>query len=263
MKKVLYWAALLLFAGIFAFSGWKIWTILSDYRAGEQEYEQLGELVSMPELPQVSAPDGEAELPEDYYPTVNFDALAELNPDVMGWIYLRGTHISYPIVQGADNEHYVRHLFTGKWNNSGTIFLDADNSRDLSDAHSIIYGHHMKNGTMFSDLSDYKKPGFIDEHPYAMLMTPAGDYRLEFFAGYVCDVEQDAWKKQFAPGEFEQWLQTSRERSCFVSPIVPTAEDRVVTLSTCDYDFQGARFVLLGVLRPVEAETTAGMTPAE
>ena len=92
------------------------------------------------------------------------------NPDIVAWIYIEGTKINYPIVQGEDNSYYLKHLFSGEWNGSGCIFLDSRNDASFADRHSIIYGHHMKNGTMFTDLDKYKKQDFFDEHPVALLI---------------------------------------------------------------------------------------------
>ena len=85
---------------------------------------------------------------------------------------IEGTKINYPIVQGEENSYYLKHLFSGEWNGSGCIFLDFRNDASFADRHSIIYGHHMKNGTMFTDLDKYKKQEFFDEHPIALLITP-------------------------------------------------------------------------------------------
>ena len=107
----------------------------------------------------------------------------------------------------------------------------------------------MKNGTMFTDLDKYKKQGFFDEHPVALLITPDKNYKVVFFAGYVAAPQDDAWEIGFTEAEFEVWLQNAADRSCFTSEIAPIASDRILTLSTCSYEFDDARFVLVGALR--------------
>lgn len=252
--------AIILFAAVFAFAGWKLSEVQQEYRAGEDAYVGLEEYVALPVLmPESSgerqiANQSEEEPPSDevdatVWPVVDFDALREVNPDIVGWIYLEGTKINYPVVQGTDNSYYLKHMFEGKRNSAGCIFLDSRNEDDFSDRHNIIYGHHMKSGTMFSDLDKYKKQEFYDNHPTILLMTPEKSYRIELISGYVASVEEDAWELGFTQAGYETWLAETIERSCFKSTAIPEPEDCVVTLSTCSYEFDNARFVVVGILK--------------
>ncbi len=120
---------------------------------------------------------------------------------------------------------------------------------DLSDRNSILYGHHMKDGSMFHSLMEYKSQEYYDEHPTVLFLTLEANYEVKIFAGYVASVDADAWTVDFSSGsEFEEWIQRAKERSCFTSEIAPAATDRILTLSTCSYVFNNARFVLLGVI---------------
>ena len=111
-------------------------------------------------------------------------------------------------------------------------------------------GHHMKNGTMFSGLTEYKNQEFYHTHPTILLITPEQNIRIEIFAGYVANVKDDAWEIMLEPDtKFEDWLEAARRRSCFDRDIIPAVTDRIVTLSTCSYGFDNARFVLLGIVR--------------
>lgn len=102
---------------------------------------------------------------------------------------------------------------------------------------------------MFQNLMSYKDQAFYDDHPTAQLITPNGSNMIEFFAGYVADVDSDAWELDFTSDEdFGEWLASAMERSVFKSKVIPTAADRVVTLSTCSYEFYNARFVLLAII---------------
>jgi len=93
----------------------------------------------------------------------------------------------------------------------------------------------------------YKSQAFYDEHPTGQLITPDGSYTLEFFAGYVASVEDDAWPTVFTSNEeFSQWLTAAQNRSMFGSAINPAEGDHIITLSTCSYEFHNARFVVLG-----------------
>lgn len=107
----------------------------------------------------------------------------------------------------------------------------------------------MKNGTMFSELTQYKKQAYYEEHPEGLLITPECTYQIEFFAGYVASVEDDAWKIEFeSDEEFESWIKEAKSRSWFTSPLSPAVTDRILTLSTRSYEFDNARYVLLGVV---------------
>lgn len=260
-RKLIYLGMTLLFlAGIYI--GMKqILAQLEAYSAGTETYAELAVYVQTPtgkKHPQTEETEQTEQAyqptqdphPEIDWPVVDWEGLREVNPDVVGWIYLEGTVINYPIVQGSDNSYYLNHLFNGKVNGSGAIFLDCRVPADLSGPNSILYGHHMKNGSMFYGLEQYKKQAYYEDHPYVLVMTPQGNYKLEIFSAYVANVAEDAWETEFDSEEaFSQWLDRSISRSCLKTDIQPTTRDRVMTLSTCSYEFNNARFVVLGVLR--------------
>ena len=259
----------LVFLGTAVFSGYKIMTIMSEYKAGEESYEQLQQLVSIPEpgQTQTAEPDetrgSQSNAPEqtvsdvslapeekDSKPTVNFSALHAINEDVVGWIYQEDTAVNYPVAQGVDNQEYLYWLINGDYNSAGTPFVDYRNQPDFSDKNTVIYGHNMNNGTMFADFHKYTDQAYYDAHPTMLLLTPAGDYTVEFFAGYISTLDTNAWQLQFySDEEYAAWLETAVNRSVFESDVVPTVEDRVLTLSTCSDSAAKTRFVLLGVLR--------------
>lgn len=110
-------------------------------------------------------------------------------------------------MQGTDNSYYLKHLYTEEYNGAGSIFLDSRNSSDLSDRHTVIYGHHLKNGAMFSSLTGYKKQDYYEAHPTLYLMTPEKNYEIKVFAGYVASVKDDAWQLNFDCEEsFQAWI---------------------------------------------------------
>lgn len=242
-------------------AGWKLGGILREYWQGENTYDDLTQYVSTP-TPPVS--DGESgnetddpvatPLPDDtVWPEVDFAALKEINDDVVGWITLEGTHINYPIVKGADNSYYLNRLFDGTGNGSGSIFMDYRNSGDFTDPNNIIYGHRMNNGTMFADLANYSNREFFDTHPYMLIVTPEANYKVEVFSAYIADTSHPSWDLNFDGDDvFLNWLGSMKTRSYFEREVEFTAEDRVVTLSTCTYEFDNARFIVQGILREVE-----------
>lgn len=260
MKKPVMIALIVVFLLVFLFSAWQLIGILTEYRKGEQTYERLEHYVSMPETnpkeekpqkedaPEEAAPEEAPVEVENPFPEVDFDALKAINEDVVGWIYIPDTRVNYPVLQGENNDQYLYHLLTGDYNGSGSIFLDAKVPGDFSGNNSPIYGHNMKNDTMFADMVEYKKQEFYDEHPVAMLMTPEKNYLVHLFSGYVTDSWGSAWDKEFDEGEFEKWLQEVAGKTCFETEVTPSKEDRVLTFSTCTYETGDGRFVVHGIL---------------
>ncbi|MBP3204925.1 MAG: class B sortase [Lachnospiraceae bacterium] len=182
-------------------------------------------------------------------PDINFKALQEMNPDVIGWIYSPDTTINYPVVQGDDNAYYLKHLADGTENRNGCPFLDVQNRPDFTDDNSIIYGHHMQNGTMFAGISWYEGQSYYDEHPVMYLITPSATYRIELYSGYITTMDSSAYMQNFGSvREHTDWLKKVSGRSDFRANLEISAYDRVITLSTCAYRFENARYVLHGKL---------------
>ena len=248
--------AFTLFAGaVFLLSGSLLLKTLADDRQSEDRYEALEQYVSFaPVLPKEPAHSPAVTVPvtepaeEIVLPQVDFAALSAINPDVVGWICLEGTEISYPIVQGEDNEYYLNHLFDGKKSRSGCIFMDYRCHPDLADTHSIVYGHHLKNGTMFTGLMNYKSQEFYDAHPTGLILTSDAVYTIRFFSGYVSDNDSNAWELELNASNQGAWVDAVCRRSYFSPQSVPGPIDRILTLSTCTYEFEDAKFVLHGYL---------------
>ena len=253
MKKFICILLILALLAVLGYCLWQIVGITDEYQAGEQAYEELEQYIVMPETVPVETTDTEETVEAEtapvqiQWPEVDFEALAQVNRDIVGWIYVPGTLINYPVVQGADNEYYLKHLFNGKTNSSACIYLDCGAEGDFTSMNSVLHGHHMKNGSMFAGICKYKDQSYFDEHPTAMLLTPDGNYQVEFFSGYVCEVTADAWDYDFD----EAWMDKRIRSSYFDAEVTPTMDDRILTLSTCCYDFKDARFVLHGILIPV------------
>jgi len=249
-------------------------TMSSMYREGAETYESLMQHLTVvpprgpvpiqtpaaPEPPDgepMEAPDedrpGVFRLPDHIVlPEVNFAALYEINSDVVGWLILEGTPIHYPVVHGSDNVHYLHHLFDGRRSNVGTLFVDTYNLPGFVDRNTIIYGHHMQDGSMFAALENYNSQAFFDANPWIFLLTPEGNYVIQLFAGYLTDVYASSWRRDFADdSDFETWIRERRDRSDFVSTVEVGPTDRVVTLSTCSTVFFNARYVVVGKLTPI------------
>jgi len=262
-RKLILTLIFLIFLSVAIFSGYKIVSILAEYRSGENTYSEVQQYVH---LPAVEAPTEKATkptaVPEEteaatepeeepiQFPEVDFDALLEVNEDVVAWVYIEDTNINYPVVRGDDNRHYLSTMIDGSYNGAGSIFMDYRNQPDLSDPHTILYGHNMKNKTMFAHILNYKDQAYYEAHPVGMLMTPDGNYQFEVVAAYVASLADPAWQLEFFSEEDTlQWLQDAMNRSGFTTNAVPELGDRILTLSTCSYEYNDARFVLVGILK--------------
>ncbi len=226
---IIFFAAQMIIGGAHLVGLWR------EYAAGQETYDRLSRQVQSVSTSEVAPPP---------WPQVDFEALSAINPDVVGWITIEGTGIDYPIVRGEDNQYYLNHLFTGEKNRAGCVFLDSENAADFSDANSVVYGHYLNDGTMFSPLLKYKKQDYFDAHPTGWLVTPEGGYLIRFFSGFVSNVRGQAWELEPADG----WAEEMAEKSRFSGGPSPRPGDKFLTLSTCSYEFSNARFVLLGIL---------------
>lgn len=228
---------------IFLYSGSRVFSYWQENRREQQLYTQL----------RTEQGDSQQQTSDEALPQVDFAALSQINGDVVGWLYCPDTPLDYPVVQGEDNAYYLDHYFDGREGSAGCLFLDCRNESDFSDFHSIIYGHQMKNGTMFASLEEYQSQTYYEDHPELYLLTPEKNYRIKVFAGYVASVQAEAWQLDFSSlEERENWLEKALEQSTFISGIMPSPQERIVTLSTCSSAFADARYVLLGIL---EAES--------
>lgn len=260
MKKKIRLILIILLACIMLFSGYQIYTELKMQKESEDLHAEMEDFVQMPapqpttgnEETQPDETEPEETDPPVIGPVIDFVGLKEINEECVAWIYIEDTKINYPVMQGKDNDYYLNHLINKKWNGGGSIFMDYRVNADISDRHTILYGHRLKNGNMFHGITKYKKQSFYDTHPTGYLVTPEQTYLIEFFSAYVVSAEEDSWRVTFATDEeYGAWLDKIKGRSCFESPIIPKATDRIITMSTCTYEIDDARFVLHGILRPV------------
>ena len=259
MKHRIFRMAALFFAAVMLASGLGLASELWRYRQGRQAYEELARYA------RTESPPPEAEGPEEEPAetagsglaksggglTVDFEALKEINPDTAAWIYGPDTGISYPVVLGGDNDYYLTHLFDGAENRSGCPFLDFRTSPDLSDPHIVIYGHHMRDGSMFTPLKYYRDQAYYESHPEFALLTPDSAFTMEIFSIYVADDQADAWQLTFSgEDQREAWLAGLEDKSMIRCQAGADPEAQTLTLSTCTYEFENARLVVHGNLRP-------------
>ena len=179
---------------------------------------------------------------------VDFDRLYEISQDAVAWLYCPGTQINNVIAQSDDNDYYLRRLLNGSDANCGTLFADCHNASDFSDEITLIYGHNMKNGTMFASLMNYRDPDYYEEHPVMYLYTPGKRYCLELIAGYTTDANDIVFEVPATVADREAILAHADKMSSFVSGVTAAPQNRLVILSTCSYAYDDARYVVIGRL---------------
>jgi len=183
--------------------------------------------------------------------SVDFAVLQETNADIVAWIYSPDTPINYPIVQGEDNDYYLHRLLNGESNYAGTLFMDWRNAADFSDSHTLIYGHNMRDDSMFGTLHHYENQEYYDAHPCLYLLTPGSSYRLELVAGYLTRDDAPIFEFPVGPEEALALAQAAQRRSTFKSSFTIPENPRFVTLSTCSKEDNAARYVVIGVLQQI------------
>lgn len=185
----------------------------------------------------------------------DFDVLQAWNPDIVAWIYSPGTGIDYPVVKGSDNEFYLNHTVDKNRSIIGSIFMESANSPDFSDDITVLYGHHIKGGRMFSSLSGYKNQSYYDSHPTMKLYTKDENYDIELFAGNIVNGSIEGFPLRFSQEEQrKQWINQCLQNSTFRSKIEPDVGDKMIVLCTCTYEYQNARYIIYGILKKQQAD---------
>ena len=252
-RKVIYLCLGLICVIGTGFFGWNLYRELMPRIVAEQGYDQVRTIAFADE----NMEEGLSEVePADRIPP-DFGVLRAWNPDIRGWIWNPGTDIDYPVVQGPDNTYYLNHTADRKQSIIGSIFMDCKNRADFHNGITVLYGHNIRGGRMFSSLSGYKDQSYYEAHPVMYLYTPEANYRVELFAGQLLSGSAGEFPLMFkSEEEGQEWGRQLRNSSTFIGRMDPAAGDRILALCTCSYEYQNARYVIYGILRKVEADGT-------
>ena len=182
-----------------------------------------------------------------------FNELYSKNNDIKGWIKIDDTKINYPVMQYTDNEFYLKNDFDKKNNKYGIPFLDYENDIEDRDKNIIIYGHNMNDGQMFGDLIKYRNLDFYKKHPVIEFNSLYEKGKYKIIGGFITNTRPEHGepfdyhnKINFeTEEEFYEFIDDIKIRSFFDAPVDVAVEDNLLTLSTCTYEFTGARFVLV------------------
>jgi len=234
MRKIICGILAFCFAAVIVYSGYRIWAIQADYK---KEADMRGAVM---EYRPEDQPGGEAANQSILH-------LQEKYPDVVGWLTVPNTNIDYPFAQSKDNDYYLRRDLNGSYAVAGTIFMDCRCEPDFTSKNTIIYGHHMKNGSMFGTLKSFNDKAFFDANKYGTIHLPHDTLTLEFFAYIVIDPVKE--NEIYNPVLSDTYFDYIKQKARHYRDVGLTGEDRIVTLSTCAYEFDNARMVLLARVR--------------
>ena len=283
-RKMRQWAAFmagLVFLGSSAMVSYQQY----QYRLGEEVYAQAEKLAGVPDFEILTAPQtevvilaespipaapnpetvpeetqAEAEAAEaekkvwidpyaDALAAMDFTALRQVNPEVLGWIFIPDTPVSYPLMQGEDNAKYLDTTWRGSRSSVGSIFVEHQNSGDLSDFNTIIYGHRTANQSMFGSLKRYAEQTYWEKHPYIYITDDGGCKTYAVFGAYEVGVRELTYRLGFNNKDDKvNFLAFCMEQSVIETGIVPGPDDRIVTLSTCTGQGYDTRWVVQAVL---------------
>lgn len=268
VKRIVLYGLLAVLLGVLGYSLYRYLSIQKDYREEKKAHEAL--LEYRPQTPDRDDADPASLLPpaseethgsrqetdvetesiqpdEEPEPITN-ESIVRLRadyPDAVGWLYVPGTDVDYPFVQGKDNSYYLRRDIDGKYLFAGVPFLDYRCAPDFSGGNTVIYGHNLRNGSMFGTLTRFKDRTFFDDHRYFYVFLEHDTIRAEIIACLVITPDQ-------APYVFEPTIASDFGEQCIsgarraVSGAVFTEEDRFITLATCDYEKNNSRVILIG-----------------
>lgn len=241
-KKFNWMQALILFIslGIFVFSLLKIGDIVYGYAKNDQIMKDIQAVYHE-----------EANSDNQALPLQN---LTEINQDIVGWLTIADTKIDYPILQTTNNDYYLTHNYKNEESKEGSIFMDYRNSADTKEKQTILYGHEMKNGSMFGELKKFLDLEFLSQHKRFSYQTKAARYEVEIFSVYATTTSFDYLKTEFSSeADYKEYLQTISDKSIYDSNVSISEQDQIITLSTCSNlsDPNEGRLVVHGKLKEI------------
>lgn len=256
--NVLITICLLVFLGSAGALGYQLW----DYHKAAQVRDGLADLIVEPDEGDAAGTVDENGDPVPK-PLVDYSKLAALNPDFKGWVEIADTPISYPVVQAADNDEYLHTDFYGDYHKLGTVFADcrAQLTPEKTSDNVVLYGHSAADGSYFAAVRKYKDIDYYKEHPIISFNTTYESADWIIIGEIMIDALDDSDDAflynnhiEFADeAAFNEFVTGVAQRSYFVSPADVQYGDKFITLSTCDYDFDEARFAIVArKLRPGE-----------
>lgn len=243
--SIYYLIILFIFIGGFIYSGYELFKIYQKYEVAIEEYDGLKSYIK--EITSEEDRDNELRM------EIDFQGLEDINSDIVGWIYFENVNVNYPIMKGIDNSYYLHHTFKKDTNSSGSIFMDYRNDSNFTNSNTIIYGHNMRNGSMFGELMKLLDEKFYNENSYFWILTNGNKYKCEIFSLYIDESTSESYNIGFKSKEdYSNYLNMITEKSIYNTEIIPTVDDLVITLSTCSSAEGSSRFIVHSKLKRLE-----------
>ena len=249
MKKLILKLLMLILTVVFLVSGFFVVSGLISNKKTEQLYDKLQSEYVTPMTPPSEEKDEEQ---SEIDISVDFSTLLNKNSDIVGWLYIPNTVVNYPVVQAENNEKYLRRDLEGKKLTAGTLFADFRCGKIGLDPNYIIFGHNMRNGSMFKTITDYKSQSFYDSNPVLYYLTPNKNYKIEPVLGVVVPDDDVVYDLAFDKTQMVEYINSKKDKSTFSSSVTFSVEDSFITLSTCSKEYENARFVLIGKITEVK-----------
>ncbi|MGE7933687.1 class B sortase [Viridibacillus arvi] len=232
--------------GVFLFSAYKLGSFAKEYYDNRQV---------LAEAQAIYLDSHKEDINNNGEPRSQFNHLLDINKDIVGWIEVEGTIINYPILQSKDNAYYLHHNYLKEEERAGSIYLDYRNDIREFSKNNVIYGHRMKDGSMFGQLKKYLNQNFYNKHSIILFDTLYGSYELEIFAAYKTTTDFYYIQTDFSSDEdFLSLIDEIQNKSDIQSDVEITANDQIITLSTCDDGLDGdnGRMVVHAKLKKIQ-----------
>ena len=242
-------AILFILVVVFLYSGYQLALYLYDGYTSNQLNDRMRQQFEATQLtPLENSGNEQGELTAEQVKQqrqARFHQLHEVNPDIVGWLNIENTSIDYPVLQSEDNDYYLNHNVDKQASRRGSIFMDYRNTRIRDDIHTVIYGHHMKDGSMFGELSKYKDAAYYRNHPTITFEGIEEATAWDIFSVYIYSPDDQFFEYEFSDQQhYEAYLQKIIEKSHYATGVSVTSDDHLLTLVTCTYEVSDARFII-------------------
>lgn len=220
MKKAIRYILLTVCVCVFCYSAYNLINIYLNYKKIDDDYGELAKTYT------------EEKEEKESYLQINWDELLQRNKDVKAWIQIPNTNVNYPVLQGETNDTYIHSDIDHNELSAGSIFIASENEDPFNDFNTVIYGHNMKNGSMFNNIKSYTEQDFADKHPYVYIYLPDGTVsRYKVVAAHIIPEESLLYNTGITDIQafYQEMLKTSDIKVDFEQ----AAGNPVITLSTC------------------------------
>lgn len=232
----------LILVAVFLFSAFKIVTIGYKYYVGQKTYKEVSKIAV------------KKDTKKDVL-DIDFKEIHKINEDVIAWIYAKDTKINYPVLQGDTNDEYLRTMYNREYNISGSIFVDSACEKPFEQFNTIVYGHRMKDKSMFGSFGEFRDADYFKKHQTMYIVTPEKKYKVGLFSVITIKADSPLYNMNFGgdteKSSYLEQIKGLNEAKCeeadaAAKSVEPT--DNIVMLSTCSYEYEDARLVLYGKL---------------